>query len=87
MCTPATSLTFTGSIAVNGNETRYTNQSVPIPTGFSNCISRNGNVMTIQTRTPVGTFTNNLTDVNGRITGTMRFPGATINLNGTGQFK
>jgi len=87
-CTPASSLTFTGTISVNGNETRYNNEVVPIPAGFNNfCISRNGKVMNVQAITPMGTYNNNINDDNGHLTGTMKFPFMTIKLDGNGKFK
>ena len=87
MCIPTNSLTFSGRITVNGRTTQYTNQSVPIPAGFKNCLTRQGDKLSITTTTPIGTFNNIVNDNNGRITGTLRFPGATINLNGSGIFR
>jgi hypothetical protein len=87
MCQTAKSLTFSGKITVNGRTTQYNNQPVPIPAGFSNCLSRQGDKLSIMTKTPIGTFNNTVTDNNGKITGTLRFPGATINLNGSGSFQ
>ena len=86
MCTPAKSLTFSGQINVNGRSTQYHNQLVPIPSAFSNCISRQGDKLTIRTTTPIGTYNNTVSDNNGKINGTLRFPGATIQLNGSGRF-
>ncbi len=87
MCQTANSLTFSGKITINGKTTQYNNQQVPIPSGFSNCLSRQGDKLSITTKTPIGTFNNSVQDVNGKINGTLRFPGATINLNGTGIFR
>jgi len=87
MCQIANSLTFSGKITINGRTTQYNNQSVPIPSGFSNCLLRQGDKLSITTKTPMGTFNNTVTDNNGKITGTLRFPGATINLNGIGKFQ
>ena len=87
MCNPANSLTFSGQITVNGRTSQYVNQSVPIPAGFKNCLSRQGDKLSITTTTPLGTFQNTVNDKNGKITGTLRFPGATVSLNGTGTFR
>jgi hypothetical protein len=86
MCTPVSSFTFNGDVTVNGNTRHFTGQTVPIPAGFKNCVSRQGSQLTIQTTTPNGTFTNTLKDVGGKITGTLKFPGATVSLSGSGKF-
>ena len=85
-CTPISRFTFSGSVTVNGKKTTYANQAVPIPAGVSSCYIRSGNSLTIRTTTPAGTATNTLRDVNGKITGSLSFPGATVQLNGTGKF-
>lgn len=86
MCTIAKSLTFTGQISINGQTTQYNNQQIPIPLGFTNCLSKDGNKLNIRTTTPLGTYNNTLNDYNGKINGILRFPGAIINLNGIGNF-
>jgi len=87
MCTPATSFTFSGDVTVNGKTTRYTGQALPFPAGFTNCYSLQGNKLTITTGTPSGSkIVNQLKDVNSHITGTMKFPNATVKLDGTGHF-
>ena len=86
MCTPAKSFTFAGDVTVNGNTTKYTGQAIPFPAGFTNCYNLQGNKLTVTTGTPNGQFVNVLSDVRGRITGTMKFPGATVKLDGTGHF-
>lgn len=87
-CTPISSFSFSGKVTINGQPVqRYNGQNLPIPTGFTNCISRNCDQLSIRTTTPNGVFTNTVRDVNGQINGTLRFPGATVTLNGNGSFK
>lgn len=87
-CTPISSFSFNGKVTINGIQVeRYTGQNVPIPSGFTNCITRSGEQLTFRTTTPNGVFTNTVKDVNGQISGTLRFPGATVTLNGKGSFK
>jgi hypothetical protein len=87
-CTPISSFSFTGKVTVNGQRAQqYTGQNLPIPAGFTNCISRSGNQLTITTTTPNGVFTNTVRDVNGQINGTLTFAGATVKLNGKGSFQ
>ena len=59
MCTPVTSLTFSGSITVNSQTRTVSNQQL-IPAGVKNCIARSGNSLKITTTTEQGTFTNTL---------------------------
>ena len=61
MCTPVTSLTFSGSITVNGQTRTVSNQQL-IPAGVKNCIARSGDSLKITTTTEQGpgTFTNTL---------------------------
>ena len=82
MCQTANSLTFSGKVTVNGKTTQYNNQKLPTPPGVSNCFSRQGDTLSITTKTPIGTFNNTVKDSNGKINGTLHFPGATVNLNG-----
>jgi hypothetical protein len=93
-CTPLSGLTFSGTVTttVNGKEwvTNYgdghSSKAIPFPTGvmgFSSCYSRSGNTLTIKTSSPMGDFTNTLTDVNGKITGTLSSFGAVSQVNGT----
>lgn len=87
-CTPISSFSFNGKVAINGQPVRrYTGQNLPIPSGFTNCIARNGNQLTIRTTTPNGVFTNTVRDVNGQINGTLRFAGVAVTLDGNGSFK
>jgi len=87
-CTPISSFSFTGKVTVNGQQAQqYTGQNLPIPAGFTNCISRSGNQLTIRTTTPNGVFTNTVRDVNGQVNGTLRFAGATVTLNGKASFQ
>ena len=87
-CTPISSFSFTGEVTVNGQQAQqYTGQNLPIPAGFTNCISRSGNQLTIRTTTPNGVFTNTVRDVNGQVNGTLRFAGATVKLNGKASFQ
>lgn len=86
MCTPANAFIFSGQISVNGRSTQYNNELVPIPSGFKNCLTREGDKLSIKTTTPIGTYVNTLIDKNGKINGILRFPGAIIKLNGSGEF-
>jgi hypothetical protein len=87
-CTPISSFSFAGNVTINGQPAQqYTGQNLPIPAGFKNCISRSGNQLTIKTTTPNGVFTNTVSDINGRIDGTLKFAGAVVQLNGTGSFQ
>jgi hypothetical protein len=87
-CTIISSFSFSGSVVINGQKAQqYTGQNLPIPAGFTNCISRSGNQLTIKTTTPNGVFTNTVRDVNGQINGTLKFPNATVKLNGIGTFQ
>ena len=92
-CTPISSFSFTGKVTVKGQQAQqYTGQNLPIPAGFTNCISRSGNQLTIRTTTPNGVFTNGVftntvSYVNGQVNGTLRFAGATVTLNGKASFQ
>jgi hypothetical protein len=85
MCTPVTSLTFSGSITVNGQTRTVSNQQL-IPAGVKNCIARNGNTLKITTTTEQGTFTNTLEASGDKIKGSMSLGSVKVNINGSGIF-
>ncbi len=98
-CTPLSGLTFSGTVTTTFNGKKsvinygdgHSSKALPFPSGgmgFSSCYSRSGNTLTIKTSSPtMGDFTNTLTDVNGKITGTLYFFGRESQVNGTaGQF-
>jgi hypothetical protein len=84
MCTPLSSLSFSGLLNINGIKRQYNNQPIIQPSGFSSCIIRDGTNMTIKTTTPSGSYTNIIQNNNGNISGKLNFPGATIHINGKG---
>ena len=92
-------MTFSGSstVTVNGKQTvtkigdSHPSKTLMFVRGplSSNCYSRSGNTLTIKSSFAGFNFTNTLTDVNGKITGTLSFPGlhspgTTVQVNGTG---
>lgn len=87
MCTPLSSFSFSGLLNINGIKRQYNNQSINQPSGFSSCIIRDGMNMIIKTNTPSGSYTNIIQNNNGNISGKLNFPGATIHMNGKGEFK
>jgi hypothetical protein len=94
MCTPITSFTFAGNLTINGqNWPKYSGQLIKVNPGgnraHTGCYNRQGNKLTITTYNPLNgqPWVNELNDVSGRITGTLKFPGfATVKLDGTGRF-
>ena len=87
MCTPLSSLNFSGILNINGKILKFNNQSIQQPSGFSSCIIRDGTTMTIKTNTPSGIYTNTIQNNNGNMSGTLNFPGAIIRINGNGEFR
>jgi hypothetical protein len=87
MCTPLSSLNFSGVLKINGISQKYNNQSIRQPSGFSSCIIRDGTNMIIKTNTPSGIYTNTIQNNGDSLSGTLHFPGATININGKGEFR
>lgn len=98
-CTPFSGLmTFSGSVTIVTSDGKQTVQNygdshlnktlmfAPRSSQSSNCYSRSGNTLTIKSSYGGLNFTNTLTDVNGKITGTLSFPGlhAAVQVNGTG---
>ena len=88
-----TSFSFSGDVTLNGQTTKYSNQSLPFPPGWKGCYSHGirPNQLIIQTLQPNGDKTTNMMhDVDGRISGTMGVPTAggffSLTLNGTGRF-
>ena len=87
MCTPINKFSFSGDITINGKTTKYTGQSFSLPAGFKECYSRQGNKLTITSTSASGTFVNVLSDVGGRINGTLKYgPNATVTVDGTARF-
>ena len=87
-----TSMSFTGDVTMNGKTTKYTGQSLPFPTGWTTCYSfrQFPNQLSITTNTPNGSTTNAVSDVAGRIAGTIGVPTAggffSLTLKGTARF-
>ena len=87
-----TSMSFSGDVTMNGQTTKYTGQSLPFPAGWTACYSfrQTPNKLSITTNTPNGSTTNAISDVAGRISGTMNVPTAggffSLTLKGTASF-
>ncbi len=85
-------MSFTGDVTMNGKTTKYTGQSLPFPTGWTTCYSfrQFPNRLSITTNTPNGSTTNAVSDVAGRIAGTIGVPTAggffSLTLKGTARF-
>lgn len=87
MCSPLSTLNFSGILDVNGYKKQYNNQPIFQPSGFSSCIIRDGTNMIIKTNTPSGNYTNTIQNNGGNLSGILNFPGAIIKINGKGDFK
>ena len=85
MCTPVTTLTFSGSITVNGQTRTVSNQQL-IPAGVKNCIARSGNSLKITTTTEQGTFTNTLKARGDNVKGSMSLGSVKVQIDGRGIF-
>jgi hypothetical protein len=86
MCTPLSSFNFSVFLNINGIKRQYNNQPITQPSGFSSCIIRDGTNMIIKTNTSSGNYTNIIQNNNGNISGKLSFHGATIHINGKGEF-
>ena len=85
MCTPVNTLTFSGSITVNGQTRTVSNQQL-IPAGVKNCIARQGDAIKITTTTPQGTFTNTLQARGDNVKGSMSLGTVRVQIDGRGTF-
>jgi hypothetical protein len=96
-CTPISSYNFTGKVTINDGETQqYSGPNMFISPLWSSCAIRQGNQLIIKTTaTPIWDvfgrhakkFTNTVRDVDGRISGTLRFDSTTVTLNGKASFQ
>jgi len=86
MCTPIKSFSFAGTATANGKVSTYSGQTIPIPASFKYCYNLQGNKLTFTMDTPYGQSVNVLNDVNGRVTGTMKFLKAQVEVDGVFQF-
>lgn len=85
MCTPVKTLTFSGSITVNGQTRTVSNQQL-IPAGVKNCIARTGDSLKITTTTQQGTFTNTLQARGDTVKGSMSLGSIKVQIDGRGVF-
>ena len=85
MCTPVNTLTFSGSITVNGQTRTVSNQQL-IPAGVKNCIARTGDSLKITTTTQQGTFTNTLQARGDTVKGSMSLGSIKVQIDGRGVF-
>ena len=85
MCTPVNTLTFSGSITVNGRTRTVSNQQL-IPAGVKNCIARTGDSLKITTTTQQGTFTNTLQARGDTVKGSMSLGSIKVQIDGRGVF-
>ncbi len=84
-----TSMSFFGDVTINGKTTKYTGQSLPIPTGSTTCysFSQHPNLLGITINTPNGSAANAISNVAGRISGTVNIPTVgSLTLKGTARF-
>ncbi len=85
-------MSFTGDVTMNGKTTKYTGQSLPFPAGWTMCYGFNEipNRLNITTTTTSGSTTHSVSDVAGRISGTIGVSTAggffSLTLKGTAQF-
>jgi hypothetical protein len=85
MCTPVNTLTFSGSITVNGQTRTVSNQQL-IPAGVKNCIARTGDSLKITTTTQQGTFINTLQARGDTVKGSMSLGSIKVQIDGRGVF-
>ena len=85
-------MSFFGDVTMNGKTTKYTGQSLPFPTGSTTCYSWNQhpNQQNITINSPYGRSANAISNVAGRISGTVNVFTAgglsSLTLKGTARF-